>query len=340
MSFDPNVVINIALNEEGYLEKNSASGLDDKTANAGDKNYTKYGRDMHKLYPTTMDYPAAWCDCFVDWCFYIAYGVSNAKNLLGGNFDDYTVNSAGLYKNKKAWYTSEPKAGDQIFFKNKSGKICHTGIVYKVDANFIYTIEGNTSSGSGVVANGGAVAKKKYNKTYAYIAGYGRPAYDNEKIVNNAKNRTVTIEIPKPTLKRGNKGNEVKKLQIVLNYILLSNLEVDGEFGNNTYSNLRDFQARYKLEVDGIYGSKSEDAVRRVLTKVAVPTLKKGSKGEEVKNLQKNLNYVLGSKLSIDGDFGKLTDTTLRDFQKKYSLEVDGIYGNKSAEIMRKLFLK
>lgn len=170
-------VINIASNEVGYLEKKSNKDLDSKTANTGYNNYTKYGRDMHKLYPSVMDFPAAWCDCFVDWCFYKAYGVSNAKALLGGDFNDYTVASANLYKNKGAWYTSNPKMGDQVFFKNSTG-ICHTGLVYKVDKTYVYTIEGNTSSNDGVVANGGAVCKKKYVLGYSKIAGYGRPKYD------------------------------------------------------------------------------------------------------------------------------------------------------------------
>ena len=171
-------VINIASNEVGYLEKKSNKNLDDKTANAGYNNYTKYGRDMHNIYPSVMDFPAAWCDCFVDWCFYKAYGVSNAKGLLGGNFDDYTVASAKLYKNKGAWYASNPKAGDQIFFKNSSGTICHTGLVIQTDSKYVYTIEGNTSSDEGVVANGGGVYRKKYSKSYSRIAGYGRPKYD------------------------------------------------------------------------------------------------------------------------------------------------------------------
>ena len=173
-------VITIALNEVGYLEKKSNKNLDSKTANAGSANYTKYGRDMHDLYPSIMDFPAAWCDCFVDWCFYKAYGVTNAKSLLGGDFNDYTVASANLYKNKKAWYTSNPKIGDQIFFKNSNG-ICHTGLVYNVDKKYVYTVEGNTSSGSTVVSNGGEVCKKKYLLTNSKIAGYGRPKYDTEK---------------------------------------------------------------------------------------------------------------------------------------------------------------
>ena len=68
-------VINIAKAEVGYLEKKSNAYVDDKTANAGNKNYTKYGRDMHELYPSVMDFPAYWCDALVDLCFYAAYGV-------------------------------------------------------------------------------------------------------------------------------------------------------------------------------------------------------------------------------------------------------------------------
>lgn len=173
-------VIKIAEAEVGYLEKKSNKYLDEKTANAGSKNYTKYGRDMHDLYPSVMDFPAAWCDAFVDWCFYKAYGKTNAKGLLGGNFNDYTPSSANLYKNKKAWHTA-PKVGDQIFFTNGE-RICHTGLVYKVDSNYVYTIEGNTSDEDEVVANGGCVAKKKYLLTNKKIAGYGRPKYDSEPV--------------------------------------------------------------------------------------------------------------------------------------------------------------
>lgn len=175
-------VISVAMDEVGYLEKSKTAYmkdktiLDKKTEGAGSDNYTKYGRDMHALYPAVMDFPAYWCDCFVDWCFQKAYGVSNAKALLGGNFDDYTVNSKALYVKKNA-YHKEPQVGDQIFFKN-SQRVCHTGLVYKVDNKYVYTIEGNTSGGSTVVSNGGGVSKKKYALTNTKIDGYGRPKYD------------------------------------------------------------------------------------------------------------------------------------------------------------------
>lgn len=79
---------------------------------------------------------------------------------------------------------------------------------------------------------------------------------------------------------------------------------------------------------------------------VAQPTLRKGSKGTEVKKLQKNLKK-LGYKdfekkdLVIDGDFGTRTETALKFFQaddaaNKTDLEVDGIYGQKSYAVMKK----
>ena len=179
-------VLEIQKEEVGYLEKKNGDirYLYDKTANAGSANYTKYGKEMHDIYPSIMDYPAPWCDSHVDWCFQKAYGISNAKGLIGGDFNDYTVASAQLYKNKGAYHTSNPKVGDQIFFNNGTkNKICHTGLVYKVDSKKVYTREGNTSNAAGVVANGGCVAEKSYLLTYKKIDGYGRPKYDEE--VNN-----------------------------------------------------------------------------------------------------------------------------------------------------------
>lgn len=127
------------------------------------------------------------CDSTVDWCFMQAYGVSNAKKLLGGDFDDYTVASAQLYKDKGAWRPAGviPERGWQIFFKNSS-RICHTGLVVDVvkanGVTYVYTVEGNTSSEAGVVANGGCVRRKKYRWDYDRIAGYGVPAYDDDTV--------------------------------------------------------------------------------------------------------------------------------------------------------------
>ena len=45
-----NVVLGIAEEEIGYLEKKNNSQLDSKTGNAGSANYTKYWRDIKPSY--------------------------------------------------------------------------------------------------------------------------------------------------------------------------------------------------------------------------------------------------------------------------------------------------
>jgi peptidoglycan hydrolase-like protein with peptidoglycan-binding domain len=63
--------------------------------------------------------------------------------------------------------------------------------------------------------------------------------------------------------------------------------------------------------------------------------LRLGSKGNNVKTLQKNLNTVMHSGLTVDGDFGSKTDAAVRAFQRKYGLGVDGVYGPQSAAMMK-----
>lgn len=168
-----------ARGEIGYLEKATNAYLDDVTYNAGNKNYTKYARDLDalKTFYNTPKQGAAWCDVFTDWCFVKTFGADIAKKMLyqpdkslgaGCRF------SAQYYKDNGAWYT-QPEAGDQIFFSDSTGKFVHTGIVTAVTDKIVYTIEGNTSGAGGVIANGGAVVAKSYSRTYNRIAGYGRP---------------------------------------------------------------------------------------------------------------------------------------------------------------------
>lgn len=158
------------MGEVGYLEKASNANLEDKTANAGDKNYTKYGAYFGHNGPD-----AYWCDYFVDYCFCQVFGRDAAKKLLGG-LSGYTPTSAGYFKKMGRWHTSNPQVGDIVFFRGPD-RINHTGYVYKVAGQLVYTVEGNTSSTAGIVRNGGCVARKEYTATNSRIAGYGRPDY-------------------------------------------------------------------------------------------------------------------------------------------------------------------
>lgn len=144
-------VINIALAEVGYLEKRTNNNLYDKTANAGSNNYTKYWAEIK---PSYQKQP--WCACFVTWCFVQAFGVELAAKLLKHYPYVYCPTMSGLFH-----LNANPKRGDIVIFK-RNGTFVHTGIVTSVNGDYFTTVEGNTSGGISIVANGGGVFKKGY----------------------------------------------------------------------------------------------------------------------------------------------------------------------------------
>lgn len=69
---------------------------------------------------------------------------------------------------------------------------------------------------------------------------------------------------------------------------------------------------------------------------VIVRTLRKGMKGEDVKQLQEaliNLGYALG-KCGADGDFGSATKRAVEAFQKAKGLKADGIAGKATLGVL------
>ena len=63
----------------------------------------------------------------------------------------------------------------------------------------------------------------------------------------------------------------------------------------------------------------------------------KGDEGNQVKKLQKCLNRIMHSGLTVDGIFGDKTLTAVKAFQKKYKLVVDGIVGAKTRAKIKSL---
>ena len=175
----PDAVIAVAAAQIGYKEKASNSSLDDKTANTGSANFTKYASEIDTRYPNWYNGRKngyAWCDVFVDWCFLTAFGYEKALALLcqpeksAGAGCTYSLR---YYKAKGQFHTSGPQPGDQIFFGTSLDNATHTGIVESVDNKQVHTIEGNTSD---------QVARRNYSLTNSRILGYGRPAYDGAPV--------------------------------------------------------------------------------------------------------------------------------------------------------------
>jgi SH3-like domain-containing protein len=243
MSYSIDKLITTAKNEEGYLEKKTNSNLYDKTANAGFGNFTKYAYEFDTKYTTFYNGRKNgydWCDMFVDWCFVKTFGEADALKLLGQPKKSCGAGcpySADYFKKIGRFYTT-PKVGDQIFFKGSNGRPCHTGLVYNIDNVYVYTIEGNTSSASGVVANGGCVAKKKYTKTSSYIYGYGRPDYGTQT-TTTAKKETET-----------KKETTTKKYKSFTGYVTADVLNVRTGAGT-TYKDIGDLRNGKSVTVIG-----------------------------------------------------------------------------------------
>lgn len=88
-----------------------------------------------------------------------------------------------------------------------------------------------------------------------------------------------------------------------------------------TYWNVFGRPSYFKDEID----SAEEQAEHASFNR----NLKKGCKGDDVRELQKLLNAA-GDDIKVDGDFGKKTLAAVKAFQKKKKLKADGIAGKKT----------
>ena len=101
-----------------------------------------------------------------------------------------------------------------------------------------------------------------------------RSYYGNVEIVNNAPIRGITSSYPGTALRRGSSGPNVVVIQVELNrisqnYPAIPKLSpVDGIFGSKTEAAVRKFQEIFGLEVDGIVGKATWYALVRLYTAV------------------------------------------------------------------------
>lgn len=341
-------ILNVLLGYVGYLEKKSNSNLEDKTANAGSGNYTIFAK-LYKDYMGVNFQGQAWCAMFISVCFTLAVGLEKAKELLCGNLFAYCPYCMTAFKNKGQLYTT-PKKGDLVFFL-KNGVAKHIGFVYKVSGNTIYTIEGNTSSAAGVVANGGGVFKKSYTVNNNMRFGrpnYGVLSYDAKEWVRSLQAAIgVTVDgiagkktlAACPTLKKGDTGTLVYLLQQRLgeHFKIAVSGGYDGDYGNGTYTAVKTFQKAKGLTADGVAGAATWAALLEIETETKAQT------GDAwVRELQAAIGVkvdgVAGSKTlaacpTLDkGDKGAVVKLMQQRLGEKFNIAVsggcDGDYGN------------
>lgn len=160
---------------------------------------------------------------------------------------------------------------------------------------------------------------------------------------------SVVAEPPDPndprtyhTVRRGDKGPSVSKLNELLAEAGFADVNTL-VFGSKTLAAVRAYQASRKLIVDGIVGLQTWTSLLHNLPAIAEseqspfkvevatvserPTLKLGSEGSIVEELQRRLLDEGFDPGPVDGIFGPKTKAAVVSYQDSFGLEPDGVCG-------------
>ncbi|MDO8213013.1 peptidoglycan-binding protein [Conexibacter sp. CPCC 206217] len=155
-------------------------------------------------------------------------------------------------------------------------------------------------------------------------------------------------------------GQDVRVLQDFLTRAGFAT-PVGGDFGPITLGNVKRFEKRYALPVDGVVDAPFVDKLRAVAdpknaTKTTTPTstaktrvkstavgrhlgdrvLRKGSRGQDVRVLQDYLDRA-GFTTTVDGAFGPGTERLVKRFQSTQELPVTGIVDAATVAVLRRI---
>lgn len=133
----------------------------------------------------------------------------------------------------------------------------------------------------------------------------------------------------KVLLKEGDRGNDVSSMQSKLVALGYELGYIDGIFGPKTKQALLAYQKAKNIDVTGSLDTNTNKVLTIEVNEEGLPHIKKGSRGEYVKLLQRILNK-RKYDLAEDSILGVLTEKAVLDFQKKSGIGVDGIVGPKT----------
>ena len=198
--------------------------------------YNTYCKDMG------YNYRIEWCACFISWLAE-KLGITDIIPV------DMSCNrQISKFKALGVWHTDRNfQTGDILYYDwDNSGDADHVGIIEKVNGMSLTVIEGN----NGNFPND-RVRRREISSGSSLIYGYARPKYPVKSSANSSD-----VNISLPTVRKGDTGNAVKILQLVLvaYEYNIGKYGADGDFGFDTESAVRQFQKRSGIAVDGIVG--------------------------------------------------------------------------------------
>jgi len=154
------------------------------------------------------------------------------------------------------------------------------------------------------------------------------------------------------TLQLGMTDPEVYNLQKVLSQTpsIYPEGQITGYFGKATEAAVKRFQEKYGIRITGevgpqtraklneLYGSKGQQPFSYTFDTKKI--LKRGIQGIDILNLQQALALDSGYSPQgmVSGTFDKATEDAVKEFQKKYSIQVTGQVGLLTAAKLNELF--
>ncbi len=249
--------------------------------------------------------------------------------------------------NGRNYFDSISRIVDQIF----NDYIRRQGFVEPLAAKFCngttVTCEGLSQWGSQ------AMAQQGQNTLQILRSYYG----DRIEVVNDAPVRGYTPSYPGTPLRRGDRGPNVVRVQVMLNRISRNYPSIprvsdaDGILGPETEQSIRGFQRIFDLQVDGVVGKATWYRLVRLYVGVNAlaeldsegqtfyavdwqtpENLQSGARGQKVRQLQFMLRVLSEyidaiAPIEEDGIFGPLTRAAVVAFQRFAGLTPDGIVG-------------
>lgn len=146
-------------------------------------------------------------------------------------------------------------------------------------------------------------------------------------------------------IQKGSTGPDAALVQTWLNGVRDSctwygELTADGIFGTKSENAVKEFQLKNGMNMDGKVGANTWNVLYAKYTakhglNVPYPgvALRTGNAGGTVRLVQQKLNS-LGEKISTDGKFGPATAAAVQRYQRRNGLTADGIVGKSTWEKM------
>ena len=144
------------------------------------------------------------------------------------------------------------------------------------------------------------------------------------------------------TLRQGDEGENVKRLQQKLKDLKYYTGNVDGKYGAGTVTAVQSFQTMNGLTVDGVAGPATQQRLYgdSASANKIQGSLKQYDEGTNVRDMQYAL-YELGYyQDNINGIYGESTFNAVREFQMINELTVDGVAGSATLNLLFSIFAK